>query len=219
MPIEIQKPLKKLLPYLLKAQEDSLNEADTVQRLTKVFEDVLGYNPMTEVTREMQVKDKYVDITIKADDTIRFLVEAKAAGVTLRERHIDQAERYAAEGNIPWVILTNGVHWHLYHLTFDEGIEYEEVFEVDLATDPMDRVVECFTLLHRQSVRGKALESFWEQHTALSPESIGRALFAEDTLGFIRRNIRRQDGILIDVEDLAGAIHAMFSNEAREKIA
>ena len=38
MPIDIRKPLKKLLLYLLEAQEDKLNEADTLQRIVKVFE-------------------------------------------------------------------------------------------------------------------------------------------------------------------------------------
>jgi len=109
MPVDIRRPLKKFLPHLLKAQEESLNEADTIQRLVKVFEEVLGYDAMTEITREKQVKDKYVDIAIKIDGAVRLLVEAKAAGTTLRDRHIEQAERYAAEGNIRWVLLTNGV--------------------------------------------------------------------------------------------------------------
>ena len=74
MPIEIRKPLKKLLPHLLKAREENLNEADTVQRVLKVFEDVLGYDVMTEITREQQVKDKFVDIAIKLDDSVKFLV-------------------------------------------------------------------------------------------------------------------------------------------------
>lgn len=51
----------------------------------KCFEDVLGYCAMTELTREKQVKDKYVDLAVKVDGVVRFLVEAKAGGVTLRD--------------------------------------------------------------------------------------------------------------------------------------
>ena len=79
MAIDIQKPLKKFLPHLLKAQEENLNEADTIARLVKVFEEVLGYDAMTEITHEKKVKDKYVDIAIKLDGAVRLLVEAKAA--------------------------------------------------------------------------------------------------------------------------------------------
>ena len=218
MATNIQKPLKKLLPFLLGAQEENLNEADTIQRLVKVFEQVLGYDAMTEITREKQIKDKYCDIAIKTDGVIRFLVEAKSAGMTLRDRHIEQAERYAAEGNIQWVILTNGVHWILYHLSFDEGIEYERVFSLDLTTDSLDTATECLSLLHRQSIRKKALEAFWERQSALSPESIGKALFTDDVLRFIRRSIRKHEGILIDQEDLAKAIHDMLSPAARERV-
>jgi hypothetical protein len=69
---------------VLKAQEDNLNEADTVQRLIKVFEDVLGYDALSEISREAAIKDKFVDVALKIEGTIRVLVEAKSAGTTLR---------------------------------------------------------------------------------------------------------------------------------------
>lgn len=187
MAVDIRRPIKKFLRHLLKAQEENLNEAGTVQRLVKVFEEVLGYDAMTEITREKQVKDKYVDIAIKIDGAVRLLVEAKAAGTILRDRHIGQAERYAAEGNIRWVLLTNGVVWNLYHLSFEEGIEYEHVFVVDLASDPPEKAAELLGLLHRQSIRNAEHEEFWQRRAALSPQSIGKALFTEEALRFIRR--------------------------------
>jgi hypothetical protein len=103
--------------HLLQAKSDNLNEADTVMRVSKVFEDVLGYSAMTEISRETNIKDKYVDLAIKLEASIRLLVEVKAAGTTLRDRHIEQAERYASEGNHRWVVLTNGTAWNLYRLT------------------------------------------------------------------------------------------------------
>ena len=211
MSINIRKPLKKLLPHLLKAQEENLNEADTIQRIIKVFEEVLCYDAMTEIRREKQVKDKYVDIAIKIDNIIRLLVEAKSAGTTLRDRHIEQAERYAAEGNIRWVLLTNGVVWNLYHLSFEDGIDYERVFVVDLVSDPIEKAAEILSLLHRQSIRSGKHEAFWQRQAALNPESIGNALFTEEVLGLIRRKIRKREGILIDEEDLSTAIHTMLS--------
>jgi predicted type IV restriction endonuclease len=218
MAIDIRKPLKKFLPHLLQAQADNLNEADTLQRLVKFFEDVLGYSAMTDLTREQQIKEKYVDLAVKVDGVVRLLVEAKAAGVTLRDRHIEQAERYAAEGNIRWVLLTNGVAWNLYHLSFDEGIEYERAFGMDLATDPPEKAAELLGLLHRKAVADGELEEFWGRRVAMSPESIAKALFTEDVLRFIRREIRKREGLLIDQEDLGAAIHNMLCPEARERI-
>jgi predicted type IV restriction endonuclease len=218
MAIDIQKSLKKYVPFLLQAREQSLNEADTLQRIVRVFEDVLGYNIMTEITRESQIKGGYCDLALKIDGTTRLLVEVKAAGLTLRDRHIEQAERYAAEGNIRWVILTNGVHWNLYHLSFEEGIEYEKAFEVDLAADALDKAAQTLSLLHRKGISKRALEDFWDHRAALSPASIGRSLFADDVLTLIRRSIRRNEGVNIDQEDLATAIHEMLSTQSRELI-
>ena len=215
---DIRRDLKKYLPHLLKAAEDNLNEADTVQRLTKVFEDVLGYDAMTDISREASVKDKFVDVALKIEDAVRILVEVKSAATTLRDRHIEQAQNYAANGNIRWVLLTNGVAWNLYHLTFEEGIESTLAFSVGLTAELDDKAVELLSLLHRQSVKKGDLDEYWEQRIALSPASIGRALFTEEALKFVRREIRRREGILIDEEDLAQAIHEMLSTEARERI-
>jgi predicted type IV restriction endonuclease len=216
--VDIRKSLKKILPYLTKAKEDNLNEADTVLRLVKFFEDVLSYNPMTEISREKQVKDKYVDLAIKIDGVVRLLIEAKSAGTTLRDRHIEQAERYASLDNIPWVLLTNGIVWNLYHLTFDEGIDYQKVFSVDLSILPIETAAENIALLHRQSIKKGSLEEHWNKHTALSAESLGKAIFNYDSLRMIKRDIRRREGIVLDEEEIAQKIHELLSIDAREKI-
>lgn len=217
MPQDISKPLKRCIPYLLQAQRDNLNEADTVQRLIKMFEDVLGYDPISEISREAQMKNKYVDIALKVDGVVRLLVEAKAAGVVLRDRHIEQAQSYASRNNYQWVLLTNGVAWHLYHLTFEEGIEYERAFVVDLSdTDKLPLSTSLLSLLHRSSIRKGEHEAFWQKQKALGPASICRALLNEGVLRLLRREIRRDEGLLIDSEDLAAAIQSMLSPEARE---
>jgi len=200
MPVDIRRPLKKYIPHLLKAREDNLNEADTVQRLVKVFEEVLGYCALEEITRERQVKGTYVDLAIKIDGVVRLLVEAKSAATVLRDRHIEQAQRYASEGNIRWVLLTNGVVWNLYHLTFDEGIEYTRVFSVDLATDPFDKAEQLLGLLHRQALRKGEHEEYWRHRAALCPASVGKATFSEDVLRLIRGEIRKREGIIVAVE-------------------
>jgi hypothetical protein len=107
--------------------------------------------------------------------------------------------------------------WNLYHLTFEEGIEYARAFSVDITTD-LERCAECIGLLHRTSVRKNGLEDFWAHRVALGPASIGRAMFHENTLRLMRREIRRKEGLAVDEEDLAKALHDMLSVEAREVI-
>jgi predicted type IV restriction endonuclease len=220
MKINIARDLRKYLPFLLKAQEDKLTEADTAQRIIEVFKNVLGYDTMTEISCEMELRSKYADIAIKIDSVVKLFVEVKAAGTVLRERHVDQGEMYAAKGNVQWVVLTNGIAWNLYHFTFgdDEGIEYEQVFAVTLSTESLTKDAEMLGILHRTAVKTGEHEKFWEQVSALSPASIGRALFREDVMRFLRRLIRHKEGTLIDIEDLAAAIHSLFTPEVKEQI-
>lgn len=218
MAIDVKRELRAMLPHLKKAQEENLNEEDTILRIMKILEGTLGYDGLTEITREQQIREKYADIAVKIDGAVKFLIEAKGAGVTLRDRHIEQAQHYAAVGNIRWVILTNGIAWNLYHLSFDEGVEYERAFSIDLLVDPIDKASESLGLLHRQSVSRGELEDSWKRRAALSPESICKALFLEHILKLIRREIKKSKGILIDVEDLGSAIQALLSPETREQI-
>ena len=91
MAIDIRKNLKGMIPHLKKAREENLNEADTVRRVARLLEDVLGFHGFDEITREQQIKGKYVDLAVKIDGSTKFLVEVKSAGTELRDRHIEQA--------------------------------------------------------------------------------------------------------------------------------
>lgn len=215
---QVRNALRKQADHLVAARDGNLNEADTVRLINVIFEKVLGYDPFTELSSEVQLKNKYVDMAVKIDGQIRFLLEAKAAGVTLRDRHIEQAQNYASRNNYTWVLLTNGLTWNLYHLTFEEGIEYERAFSVDIQKDGVEKVADCLALLHRASVRSGDLDGYWNTRVALSPSSIGSALFSEDVLRQIRRLIRQKEGLLTDIEDLAQGIRDMLTPEAREQI-
>lgn len=217
MAVDIRKPLKKMLPHLLKAKDQGLNEADTRVRIFEVFEEVLDYDPLEDISSEVQIaKGAYADLVVKVEGTARFLLEVKAAGTELRDSHIHQAQDYAAKGNIPWVLLSNGVVWNLYHLTFDDRIEYDRAFAIDLSIDDeFDRSAELLGLLHKRSMQKGEIELFWKRRIALHPESIARALFTEETLRLMRRDIRRREKILLDEEEVAHAIRELFSQEIK----
>lgn len=89
---------------------------------------------------------------------------------------------------------------------------------MDLSVDELDAAAEKLTLLHRRNIRRDKHEHYWHRHTALDASSVARSIYAENVLRLMRRDIRRREGILVDEEDLAAAVHSMFSLEAREKI-
>ena len=214
----IKRALNKYLPHLISGKEQNLNEADTVIRIIKIFEDVFEYDVLSEITKELQIRDRYVDIAVKLNGVIKLLIEVKAAGIELNDKHIEQAKNYAANGNYRWVLLTNGTAWKLYHLTFEEGIEDEKVFSIDLTKDTIDDAIKCLSLLSRESVSKNGLDDYWTKYTALGPESIGKALFSEETLWEMRKVIRKRESFLVDIEDLATALQNMLSTESRERI-
>ena len=185
-----------------------------------MFEEVLGYDPLGDITRECPIDNLYVDIALKVDGAMRLLVEVKSAGTQLRDHHIKQALLYAAKANVPWVVLTSGVVWNLYHLSFDEGIEDVKAFSVDLGSESLDidTVADQLALLHRHSLAKGELDDWWRQQSALGPESIARAIFTEDTMKLIKRDIHHRENILIDEEDLAQKIYEMFSAEMQKVI-
>ncbi len=203
---------------MLQAKEQNLNEADMVLRLVKFFEDVLGYDPLNEVSREANMRDKFVDLLLKIDSVPRLIIEVKAPTVALRDRQIEQAENYASRNNFQWVLLTNGVEWNLYHLTYGEGIEYERALQVDLAVDDLNKAADMLTILHRDSLAHDGLDDYWACQVALSPVSISKALFHEEVLMAVRRNVKKESGRYMEIEVLAEALRTMFSQETRELI-
>ena len=216
---DIRRALRKFAPTFIAARDASLNEADTVLRLCKCFETVFGYDAIDDISREANLKNKFVDICLKIDGKIKILVEAKAASVKLKNNHIEQAQSYASHNNYPWVLLTNGVDWNLYHLTFGDGIDYQLAFSVSLKDeDGIDQASEKLAHLQKLVVKKGGLDEFWESSTAMSAGSIGKSLFTETVLGALRRQIRKDCKILVDHEELADALHEMLTIDAREQI-
>jgi hypothetical protein len=221
IPKDVLAQLKRFATAFKEARDRGANESDTAMFLVKFFEDVLGYDSFKgEISKELAIKDKYCDIALKVDGAVKVLVEAKAAGLkALVAKHIDQAENYAAHSGLPWVVLTNGIEWHLYHLTFNEkeGIAHEVVFEADLLAeldvDP-DALWAKLGILSRASVKKNELEEFWAHRKVLSAASVVKVLFHEDVLAVIRRELNREAPARLDVEDVFKAVRDVLSREA-----
>jgi len=187
-------------------------------RIGKFFEEVLGYDIFQEISKEHTVKDRYVDYAIKINGKIMFFVEVKQSGITLKKWHIEQASNCAANADIPWVLLTNGRFWQLYHLTFDEGIQSDLIWLTDITENDTRESSSLISLLHRKSIVKGELEDFYTKTKALSPKSIVQAIFQEDALRIIRRNLKLISGVSVDEEELVHSIKGMISKDAWEEI-
>ena len=116
-------------------------------------------------------------------------------------------------------MLTNGVEWRLYHLTFNEGegIAHDVAFEADLVaemeTDP-DALWSKIGILSRSSVKKDELDEFWAHKKVLSAASVVKVLFHEDVLAVIRRELNRDAPARLDIEDVFKAVRDVLSKEA-----
>jgi len=215
---DIRQPLESFLPQLVEARDAGLSEAETVKRVTRFFEQVLGYDASKELSREKVVKGTFVDVAIKLGDEIPLLVEVVAARTPLQVDHIREARQAAARDNVPFILLTNGLAWNLYHVTLDEDLQIAVAFAADLASGVDDEVADLLALLHRDSVGQEGLNTFWEQRARLGPASLGRALFAPEVLQTIRARLLEAEAIRVDSRVLAAAIHEMLEAGARERM-
>lgn len=216
--------LKKFAQNFEALRERGATESDTVMFLVEFFKEVLGYDLFAgEISKEVSIKDKFCDIVIKLEGETQFLVEAKAAGhKNLRAKDTEQAENYASAGGDNWVLLTNGIEWQMYHVTFGEGIAHELAFETRLVSGDdaaLEQAWSFLRLLSKSALEEDALEEFWRRKKALSPDSLLPVLFSMEVLVVIRRELNHHAKPKLDLEDVFKAIQEVLSKEAFEKAA
>lgn len=211
----LRKHLQHYVQVFTEGQQRNANEADTVMYITRFLTDVLGYDLFKDITKEFQIKERFCDVAVKVNGAVRFLIEVKSMALALSDRHIEQAENYASRSGIQWVVLTNGLNWRLYHLTFDSnGIEHDLAFECALGTDiDLEESWECLSLLSHESVSKGQLADFWEHKKALSTSSLLRTLFTEEVLGSLRRELNRKASVRVDLEDIGNALRRLLNPE------
>lgn len=218
MSYDMMKEFKKYLPVFRQAHDQAMNESDTSMRISKFCEEVLGYDVFNEISREHAVKERNVDYAIKVDGKVLFFIEVKQAGVSLKEKHVEQAGNYAANDGIPWVLLSNGKNWNMYHLSFDEGIQIDLAWSVDILEGDIKDACAKLSMLHKKNVTKGELDEYFDKLKILSPKSIVQAIFHENTLRLIRMHLKKTSGVKIDEQELAEHIKNMISKESWELI-
>jgi predicted type IV restriction endonuclease len=126
--------LKRLLPVVEQQKARDVSEADTVTLVKEVLSEVFGYDKFAELTGEMAIRGTYCDLATKLDGKVTQLIEVKAIGIELDDRHVKQVVDYAANHGIEWVILTNARIWRLYNVLFSKPIDKRLICQIDLAT-------------------------------------------------------------------------------------
>jgi hypothetical protein len=201
--------IKRYQGVLTAIQKKDISEADTVTVINDMLADVCGYDKYQEVTSQYAIRGTFVDLAVKVDEDIRFLIEAKAIGIDLKDIHVKQAIDYAANEGIEWVILTNGAVWRVYKVHFGQPIEKILVCEVDvIALSPKsDEILECFGNLSREGFSKGTMADLLHQKQVTNKFTVAALLISDDVLDDLRREVRRLgSGVKVDIEYLRGLL-------------
>lgn len=211
----ITKGLKKFQPILRKAQAADVNESDTVTIITDMLCEIFGYDKYENITSEFAIKKTYCDIAIKLGDKVPFLIECKAVALELKEDYIRQATNYAANSGINWVVLTNGMAWKIYHMTFGKSIEQELVYEFNICelSAKKDSDIEpiYYLCVEAFAKNSKAtLDDLRAQKQIFNRFIIGQIMLSDVGIDSIKKCIRK---LYPDLKVTNDEIHTIISSE------
>lgn len=208
--------LKRYQGVLTEAKSRDINESDTVVIIADMLADIFGYKKYVEITTEFAIRSTYVDLAVKVGQEVRFLIEAKAVGVALKDFHIKQAIDYGANQGVEWVILTNGVVWQVYKIQFQKPVDKLLIYEVDLLNinSKNTQVIECFGNLSREGFTSSSMAVFCQQQQAASKFSLAAIILSPPMLQALRRELRRISSS-IKIED--DHLKAILQNEVLKR--
>jgi hypothetical protein len=200
--------LKKYQRVLEAARQRDIGEADTITIITDFLCDALGYDKYKEVSSEHAIRGTYVDRVVTVDNKKRFLIEAKAIGVELKDAHVKQAVDYAANEGVSWVVLSNGAVWRLYNLKFGKPIDKTLVFEIDLLSCDCksDDVISCFGSLSAEGYSKDSLTELLNQKQTSSKYTVAAVLRTSKMIETLRKEMRRLSGIRLDPDYLTSLL-------------
>jgi hypothetical protein len=197
--------LKRLMPVIAQQKARDVSEADTVTLVKDVLCEVFGYDKYAELTSEHCIRGTYCDLAIKVEDKLVQLVEVKATGVELDDRHVKQAIDYASNQGAEWVVLTNASIWRIYQVIFAKPIDKRLLVEIDLATiEPRkEEHLERLYLLTKEGFAKGAHIELRDQQDATSRYTLAALLLHNDAVtGAIRRELRRLVDVAVDEESI-----------------
>ena len=192
----ITKGLKKFQPVLTKAHAADVNESDTVTIVTDMLCEIFGYDKYENITSEFAIKKTYCDLAIKLDGKIPFLIECKAVALALKDDYVRQATNYAADSGIEWVVLTNGVVWKVYHITFGKPVDKTLVYEFNMCelSSKKQSDIEMLYYLCIEAFANNSkstLEDLRQQKQILNRFIIGQVILSDAGIDSIRKCLRK----------------------------
>jgi hypothetical protein len=185
--------LKAYHKQYLQKENLELDESGTRLMINSFLTDVLGYAPIEEVKTEYMIRGTYADYVLQLKGVRHFLVEVKAYGLDLSEKHLRQAINYGANEGIEWALLTNGRRFDFYKVIFEKPISERLVFSIDLSdASKLKANAETIQYMHKISVADKGLDLLWAKCVALDPKTVAGLLHNKPVLNFLKKALKKR---------------------------
>ncbi len=201
--------IKKFRNILEDARSRDINESDTVVIITDMLSEIFGFDKYFEVTSEFAIRGTYCDLATKIDGDLQYLIEVKAIGVELKDHYIKQAIDYAANQGVDWVILTNGITWVVYKISFSKPIDKEQVITFNFLelNNKNKSHLEMLFSLTKEGCNKSILDEYHSRKQILSKYFVGSVIMSEPILNAIRKELRRiEPEVKIEIEQLKDLI-------------
>src|SRR5512132_3300014 len=191
--VERAKPaLRRYQKVLESARRRDVNESDTSVIVSDMLTEILGYDKYQEVTTELSVRSTFCDLAIKIDGRLQYLIEVKSIGTELKDNHLRQAIEYGSREGIEWVLLTNGHLWQAHRIRFEQPIDHDLVFEIDLLSPEatVSDLLEKLYLVSREAGSVSIIDRYWQSKEATNRYVLAHIVLSEGVLHAIRRQVR-----------------------------
>ena len=205
----VRTALKKFNKPLQDLVSRDANEGDTRLLITDLLCDALGYDKYEDLTTEYMVRGEFADYGVRIDKQMVAFIEVKRATTKLGVKHLRQVEMYAVNEGVEWVVLTNGAHWQVYHLTAGLPVTIDLTLDIDLlGPQTNNHKADQFFWLSKESLKRKQIEDVWKQSAATSPKALLELMLSEPVLEAARKELRKRAGYNLEVSDIARMVRS-----------
>lgn len=201
--------LKRFQPILSSALARDVNESDTATIITDLLAEMFGYDKFHEVTSEHMIRGTFCDLAVEIEGKLRLLIEVKAIGMELKDKHMRQAANYAANQGLEWVVLTNGIKWQVYKMDFGQQIREELLVEFNLLeiTGRDAGAITQLYLLSKEGMSKAVLPDYYTHKQATNRFVLGALVMSDPVVSAVRRELKKvAPGVKVDIEYLRGLL-------------
>lgn len=208
------------------AEKADCNEAETRRRIERIFESLMGYDAFRHLSRERAVRGagetEHVDFAIQLDDgdtaTPEIMIEIKRVCVDLAPMHLRQVSSYAINAGCEWILLTNAKEWRLYHVSFGQPPVTKLIHGWNILTDDVSLLAKRFELISYKNLKKGGLDDLWQKTNVLHPRNLLQAILSEPSLKAIRRELRKDSGVLLSPEEIVSGVRRLLNETALSEL-